>query len=513
MNEPKVTFFCLAYNAEKYIEKTIESVLNQTERNIRFVIRNNGSTDSTGKIIKRYAKADKRIIYLSNKVNGVPDEDDSGKYGTRLYPINLPGEYISYLDSDDFIDTEYVEIMYKEAKKIDADMVICGSFFFNDETKRLLGERKYKDLSLKDISLISEHFPKLYNQLSTVWGKLIKNEIYQNNLSYALPDFSFNGMDTYMLLGLLKHCKSFVSVNKSLHFYRMRENSVSNTPVLNPKRIEVGGIVYERGMDCITSLKIDSPENREYLLNAQLAHICGLLKMLKESKAMDSLAKIEYLHKILMDEPLGRNVLSTGRCMVIAKHFFVVLNELIKDTVKISAEFWEFFIVRLYFSLLHSQEKNDILVPLSYFSALLDDNNKAGFGAFENRIMTQLLSKDTDFSLFLNNLNKVPKAESRANLMQCLYPHENPLLLRLKDEAVACIEEGNLEGAIQGLNKIALINPLDKDSLYLRIFLAWNINEVVLAKQFAHVAKAFYPEDEDIALIYEDVFANTEVYT
>jgi glycosyltransferase involved in cell wall biosynthesis len=113
----KVVFYIRAYNAENYIRQTLDSLINQTEKDIRIHIRNNGSTDNTGEIIREYANKDSRVTFQENKVNRVLEE------GQEWQPY-IEAEYVSFLDSDDYLDPTYVEEMYKAGKPIESSLMM-----------------------------------------------------------------------------------------------------------------------------------------------------------------------------------------------------------------------------------------------------------------------------------------------------------------------------------------------------------------------------------------------------
>ena len=96
----KISVIIPAYNVENYIEKCIESVINQTFRNIEIIVIDDGSTDGTTSIIRRYSKKDRRIVPIYKKNSGVSDSRNIGI-------DKFTGDYVFFLDSDDWIDEDY----------------------------------------------------------------------------------------------------------------------------------------------------------------------------------------------------------------------------------------------------------------------------------------------------------------------------------------------------------------------------------------------------------------------
>ena len=117
----KVSLVVPIYNSSKYLNKCIDSLVNQTLKDIEIILINDGSTDKSEKIIKEYN--DKRIKYISKKNEGI------GK--TRNRGIKeATGEYIAFVDSDDYLNEHFCEYMYKKAHADKCDLVICN--FFED---------------------------------------------------------------------------------------------------------------------------------------------------------------------------------------------------------------------------------------------------------------------------------------------------------------------------------------------------------------------------------------------
>lgn len=115
----KVSIIVPTYNGEKYIKKCVESIMNQTYSNIEIIIVNDGSTDSTKKIIEELKRKDNRIKLYSNKNKGV-------SFSRNFGIDKSTGEYIFFVDSDDHIKPNTIEIMMDIIKKYDCDVVRCN---------------------------------------------------------------------------------------------------------------------------------------------------------------------------------------------------------------------------------------------------------------------------------------------------------------------------------------------------------------------------------------------------
>ena len=214
----KVSIIIPFYNVENYIEKCLQSLVNQTLEDIEILLVNDGSQDGTEMIAKQFAeKYPNKIIYLEKENGGLSD--------ARNYAIpHAKGEYIAFLDSDDYVETNMYEEMYNKAKKEDLDYVECD-FLWEYPNKTL--ESKGKQYNNK-----KEMF--IYTRVVT-WNKLIKREIVQDNhlefpKGYRYEDVEF----FYKLLPLIHH---YGIVQKPFIHYVQRENSISNVQNTRTKEI------------------------------------------------------------------------------------------------------------------------------------------------------------------------------------------------------------------------------------------------------------------------------------
>lgn len=205
---PKVSVIVPIYNVEKYLEKCLISLVNQTLQEIEIILVNDGSKDKSGEIAKQYQeKYSHKIIYLEKENGGLSDARNFGI-------SHATGEYIAFLDSDDYVELEMYEEMYQTAQKENSDMVQCN-FYWEYPKKRKLGKVEIYDK--KD---------RIEKARVEAWNKLIKREILQRTKvefpnGYRYEDVEF----TYQLLPYLKKI-SFL--NKPYIHYIQRPNSISN---------------------------------------------------------------------------------------------------------------------------------------------------------------------------------------------------------------------------------------------------------------------------------------------
>ena len=215
---PKVSVIVPIYNVEKYLEKCINSLLSQTLEDIQIILVNDGSKDNSGNIAREYEKNNKnRIIYVEKENGGLSDARNHGlKYAT--------GDFIAFLDSDDYIEKNAYEEMYNKAIEENADYVECD--FIWEFPNKIRVDKQYPYKNKKEML----SFVRV-----VAWNKLIKRQlITDNNLEFPkglrYEDVEF----TYKLIPFVN---KFAYVDKPFIHYVQREGSIAN--VQNERTAEI----------------------------------------------------------------------------------------------------------------------------------------------------------------------------------------------------------------------------------------------------------------------------------
>lgn len=215
---PKVSVIVPIYNVEKYLEKCINSLLSQTLEDIQIILVNDGSKDNSGNIAKEYEKNNKnRVIYVEKENGGLSDARNYGlKYAT--------GDFIAFLDSDDYIEKNAYEEMYNKAIEENADYVECD--FIWEFPNKIRVDKQYPYKNKKEML----SFVRV-----VAWNKLIKRQlITDNNLEFPkglrYEDVEF----TYKLIPFIN---KFAYVDKPFIHYVQREGSIAN--VQNERTAEI----------------------------------------------------------------------------------------------------------------------------------------------------------------------------------------------------------------------------------------------------------------------------------
>lgn len=214
----KVSVIVPFYNVEKYIDRCLNSLVNQTLEDIEIIIVNDGSKDNSETIAKEYSSKYKdKIIYLEKENGGLSD--------ARNYAIPYAtGEYIAFLDSDDYVEIDMYEQMYEKAKKENADIVECD-FLWEYPNEKIESKGKiYKDKH--DI---------LLNARVVAWNKLIKKELIEKT-KVKFP-YGLRYEDVEFFYKLIPYINKLDIVNKPFVHYVQRDNSISNSQNSRTKEI------------------------------------------------------------------------------------------------------------------------------------------------------------------------------------------------------------------------------------------------------------------------------------
>ncbi|MBE5805366.1 MAG: glycosyltransferase [Clostridiales bacterium] len=206
----KVSVVVPVYNVENYIEKCLNSLVNQTLEEIEIIIVNDGSTDNSENIIKKYSeKYFKKIKYLIKENGGLSDARNYGiKYAT--------GEYIAFLDSDDYVSFDLYEKMYNKAIECNADYVECDFIW------------KYDDRELNDIGYVYKDKKEMMIFARVVaWNKLIKRQIVVDNKIEFPKGLRYEDIEFFYKI--MPYIKSFSFVKEPLIYYSQRGDSIINT--------------------------------------------------------------------------------------------------------------------------------------------------------------------------------------------------------------------------------------------------------------------------------------------
>ena len=227
MTDIKVSVIIPVYNVEKYLRQNLESVANQTLKDIEIICVDDGSTDSSFEIVKEFAEKDSRFIAVSQKNGGAGAARNNGLRRAK-------GKYLSFLDSDDFFDEKMLEEAYNKAEATQADFVVFQSDQYYEETK------EFKDVSwtLRYAEIppyepfgrrsMTDNVFKVF--VGWAWDKLYNREfVLKNNLWFQEQRTSNDMLFVFSAVAIAKRIACVEKGKVLAHQRRNNKDSLSNT--------------------------------------------------------------------------------------------------------------------------------------------------------------------------------------------------------------------------------------------------------------------------------------------
>lgn len=269
------------YNAEKYLDECIMSLLNQSYNNIEILLINDGSKDSSLKICNKY-KNNKKIKIFNKKNSGVSD--------TRNYGIiNSNGKFVSFVDSDDYVERDFIKNLVNSMKKNNTDLVIGSYNIVGDKIKT--DEELLKKLNnVNDKKLILEKLINIEENnciFGYIWRCLYKKEIItKNNLYFKKLKMS---EDYLFLAEYVNNCRNVSIETKKMYNYRINNSSVTSKYI--PTLLEDMTYVNETILNDIISS--EKTLYRNYIGIVCNTYLCYIQNIAKSNKIITELKKLK----------------------------------------------------------------------------------------------------------------------------------------------------------------------------------------------------------------------------
>lgn len=210
----KISIIVPIYNTEKYLEKCLESIISQDYKNLEIILINDGSTDNSLSICKKYERKDKRIKLINNDHLGVAESRNIGlKYAT--------GDYIGFVDSDDFIDKDMYKTLIDFSEKYNADISMCRFCYFNDDSEIITEKSNSQFCKLNSEQALNFLLvDKVITNHLTL--KLFKKELFKNILFPKEKKFE----DISTMYKLINKSNKIIYITRQLYYYRVRYDSI-----------------------------------------------------------------------------------------------------------------------------------------------------------------------------------------------------------------------------------------------------------------------------------------------
>ena len=235
MPEPLISVIVPVYNVSPWLNRCIESVVNQTYKALEIILVDDGSTDDSGLMCDVWAEKDKRIRVIHKVNGGLSDARNAGIEAAN-------GAYLAFVDSDDWLDLTMIDTMYLAIMNYDADMAVCGFFLAYDERN----VRKYPCTGKIYVLNNQEAFEAAARRSypagdPAAWNKLYARHLWDNVRFPVGKVFE----DLYVRSRLYAQCRRIAVVDKELCFYYQRENSISHTVSLKVVQDNIDAIIQD----------------------------------------------------------------------------------------------------------------------------------------------------------------------------------------------------------------------------------------------------------------------------
>ena len=203
------------YNVDKYLDKCISSIINQTYSNIEIILVNDGSTDDSEKICMKYK--DDRIKYVKKENGGLSD--------ARNYGINVAtGAYITFIDSDDYVESDYVQFLYEILKNTKSDIAICNPKYVYEGLNKEKNIYPFNKTKLKKVNNLEGLEIMMYQKKfdTSAWGKLYKINLFDDIIFPKGKLYE----DLATIYKVFLKANKIVFSNEMKYFYLQRSTSI-----------------------------------------------------------------------------------------------------------------------------------------------------------------------------------------------------------------------------------------------------------------------------------------------
>ncbi|EOU1115907.1 glycosyltransferase [Clostridium perfringens] len=324
---PKVSIIVPIYKVERYINKCLDSIINQSYKNIEIILVDDGSPDNCGKISDNYAKKDSRIKSLHKENGGLSDARNYGmKYAT--------GDYILFVDSDDWLKRNFVETLVNIAIKSKADIVQSG-FYYTYEDHLLYDDRYYSE-NMNYIELNTQELMKelVINERvkNFAWGKLYKKSLI-NDIPFK-KGVLFE--DVFWAHKVMDRVNKYIICHKPMYYYLQRNDSIVSTYTV--RNLDIVRGLKERHIFIEKNYSNLVNESYKIITKTILLHYY-LLSNNKE-KDLDRLYRTELRNYIIDNYKIIREAISDDKELKIELDLFrvnyslsriyVILNKILR---------------------------------------------------------------------------------------------------------------------------------------------------------------------------------------
>ena len=277
MEKPLISVIVPVYKVEPYINRCVESIVNQTYKNLEIILVDDGSPDNCPKMCDEWAEKDNRLKVIHKQNGGLSDARNAG--------LDIAsGKYVMYCDSDDWIEHDMIYLLLNTIEENNADVSRCGIItdFEDGSASELSGNSEIKILSSKDEMIIDLVMGDYLS--GVVWNKLYKYDIV-NNIRFDGKDGSSE--DILYNFRVIQNAKSIACCDVPKYHYLIRERSITNSP------FSEGAFSIVRAKKIILSSQIDNEATLEYCKKSFVASAFVVLNgMIRNDMFMDKFSEM-----------------------------------------------------------------------------------------------------------------------------------------------------------------------------------------------------------------------------
>lgn len=294
---PQLSIIVPVYKVEDYLERCINSILNQSFQDFELILIDDGSPDKCPELCDTYAKLDNRIIVIHKENGGVSSARNIGLQQAK-------GKYVTFIDADDWIDSEYLEIMYKLAEDNSVEMVCCT--LLRDDGEKSFSYTEIPSEDIKEISLSDNNFK--FSEWYSIHGpvcKLVKKSLIDNNNLKFDEQLSI-GEDLLFYVEMMKKVETCICISKPLYHYFQRPDSAMHDMGANQLYSEVKA--WYMAVQAL-SVKWDSYQNA---LQKLLWNTYKFVIYACENRKKLEYEQIQFIQKIFRLTKKYRHLLAKG---------------------------------------------------------------------------------------------------------------------------------------------------------------------------------------------------------
>lgn len=289
------------YNVEKYLDRCIKSILNQSYINLEIILVDDGSKDKCSEICDKWEREDSRIIAIHKENGGLSDARNVGIDASH-------GTYLSFIDSDDYVHKDFIKILYELSKKYDSDISMCGVYETCEEEDTIKNLKEGNE----EVKFAKSILSKKDSLYCVAWNKLYKRKVFQN---VRYPKGKIHE-DVAVIYKLLYFSNKVAITDIKLYFYFNNPNSIMRCNY-SKKHLDILDGLYDSYLFFIKN------NEEEYAYNVLNEYIDNILDQYKQCQVLGKDAKVIERNLLFKYSTTYKSVLSNVKMSIISKIKYV----------------------------------------------------------------------------------------------------------------------------------------------------------------------------------------------